>query len=90
MAGEDKQEGEGQQTIELSTLSVQQLQMLRQQTEEELDFLVKSHSQLISALKRFKASASCLSAIQPENDSMCRRDTLALIRKSTASRFNCR
>lgn len=58
---------EGQQTIELSNLSPQQLQALRQQHQEELDFLVKSHNQLISALKRFKASASCLTALQPEN-----------------------
>jgi hypothetical protein len=62
-----KMEDEGQQTIELSTLSAQQLQLLRQQTEEELDFLMKSHNQLISALKRFKASATCLSALQPKN-----------------------
>eukprot|EP01134_Creolimax_fragrantissima_P008135 CFRG8135T1 len=57
----------GTREIDLTTLPLQALQNLKQSTEEEVQFLASSQSQLEVAIRKFLIAKEAVSTISPEN-----------------------
>lgn len=55
------------QTVDLTTLPVQQLNQLSQQLDQEIEFFTNSLNQLKLAQGKFVESKECLNKVSPEN-----------------------
>jgi hypothetical protein len=62
--------------VDLRSLSMQQLEFLRKQTDDEVNSLTSNFTQLKAVQSKFSEAATALAAVTAADEGLCRRQTI--------------